>query len=50
MSFTDDEACLYVGISRSALFDYCLENPAFAEEREILKRKPNMQAKMNLVS
>ena len=50
MSFTDDECCLYVGISRSTLQLYMNENPKFAEDREVLKRSPNMKAKQNLVS
>lgn len=49
MSLTDDEACLMTWISRSALMDYCLKNEQFREQKELLKRKPSVQAKFNLV-
>ena len=45
-SFTDIEACLDVGISTTALYDYCNKNPEFAERKEELKKMPNLEAKL----
>lgn len=48
-SFTDEEACLHAEIDPKTLYRYCNENPAFASKKEILKKKPNLKAKMNLL-
>ena len=45
---TDREACLIADISPSALYDYCVENPKFAEQKELLKDKPKIAAKLNI--
>ncbi len=48
-SFTDQEACLFVGISTRQLYDYCKGNEQFREEKELLKSTPSIQAKMNII-
>lgn len=45
---SDREACLYVGISTTTLYDYCNDNPDFAERKELLKEQPKIKAKMNI--
>ena len=45
----DTEACVYAGISRQALYDYCNRNPSFADRKEELKKKPSTKAKLNIV-
>ena len=45
---TDREACLIADISPSSLYDYCLEHPDFAEQKELLKDKPKIAAKLNI--
>jgi len=42
---TDLEACCYADISKTALYDYCKKNDAFAERKETLKNKPLMQSR-----
>ncbi len=48
-AFTDEMACLYAGISKTTLYDYCKENEAFAERKELLKNSPNLKAQNELV-
>jgi len=48
MGFTDIECSLYAGIAVSTLYNYCRDNTKFAEDKEILKHKPKMRAKINL--
>lgn len=48
-AFTDEMACLYVGISETALYEYCQKNPKFAERKEKLKVTPNLKAQETLV-
>ena len=48
-AFTDEMACLYVGISTTTLYRYCEENPEFRERKELLKRSPDLQAQKTLV-
>ena len=48
-SFTDDEACLYAWISKPTLYEYCKVHPEFTDQKEQLKKKPNLKAKMNKV-
>lgn len=45
---SDREACLIADISPSTLYDYCTENPDFAERKELLKDKPKIKAKLNV--
>lgn len=45
---SDREACLYADIACQTLYDYCTKNPEFAEQKELLKEQPKMQAKLNV--
>lgn len=45
----DTECCLYAGISRQALYDYCNKYPEFADRKEELKKQPSTTAKLNIV-
>lgn len=45
---TDLEACLYAGISHTAMYDWIKLNPEFAERKEQLKKSLNLVAKMRL--
>ena len=45
---SDREACLIANISPSTLYDYCNENPDFAERKELLKENIKTQAKLNV--
>jgi hypothetical protein len=45
---TDLEACLYANISKSTLYNYCEENPAFLERKEALKQHPTAKARLNV--
>ena len=44
----DLECCLYADISRQTLYDYCNKHPEFADRKETLKKKPSIQAKLNI--
>lgn len=46
---TDEEACLMANIWRTCFYDYCSKNPEYKERKEILKRKPLIKAKSNIV-
>ena len=48
-SFSDAEACLYAWISKQTLYDYCKRHPDFSDQKEELKNKPNIKAKMNWI-
>lgn len=45
---SDREACLIANISPSTLYDYCTENPEFAERKELLKEQVKTTAKLNI--
>lgn len=45
---TDKEAIFQADISSSAFYDYCKENPEFAERKEQLKDQTKYQARMNV--
>jgi hypothetical protein len=45
---TDEQCCLYVGISKQALYDYCHSHPEFTDRKELLKQQPTVQAKLNV--
>lgn len=47
--YTDKEACLYAGISPTALYNYQLKHPEFVERKEALRLSPNLMAKKVLV-
>jgi len=49
-SLTDDEACLYCNISKNTLYRFIERNPHFWNQKEILKQKPNIKAKLNKIS
>lgn len=42
----DVEACVFAGINKSTLYDYCTKNPGFTDRKEGLKTTPTMKAKM----
>ena len=45
MGCTDVEACLYAGISKPCLYDYCASNPEFSDRKEALKTSPAIKAR-----
>jgi len=49
-SYTDQEACLYAWINKATLYNYCEKNPWFIDQKEALKKQPNMLAKNNWLS
>ncbi len=46
-SFNDDEACIYAWISKNTLYSYIEKNPEFWTQKELLKKTPNIKAKLN---
>jgi hypothetical protein len=46
---TDEEACIYVDISMSTLYDYQERHPEFAERKKLLKQKPFLKARNTVV-
>lgn len=49
-AFTDEMACLYVGISKETLYEYCRKNPEFTDRKELLKISPDLLAQTKIVS
>lgn len=49
-SATDEQACLYAGISEVTLYRYIDKNPEFWKEKERLKKMPEFSAKKVLVN
>lgn len=49
LGLTDLECCLYAGISKDALYDYCNKYPKFSERKEELKKNPSIKAKRNIL-
>lgn len=47
-AMSDKEASLYAGIAPATLYSYCDKNPEFAERKELLKKQPNITAKINM--
>ncbi len=47
--YTDEEACLYAGISPSSLYNYQEQHPEFVERKQLLRKTPNLKAKKTLV-
>lgn len=48
-SLTDEECCLNANISPKTLYRYIKENPAFWQRKDLLKKHPNIQAKINWI-
>jgi hypothetical protein len=48
-SFTDAEACLYADISKPSLYKYIETHPEFSDQKEALKKTPNIKAKLNWI-
>ena len=46
---TDAECCLFCGIAKQTLYDYCNKYPEFADRKEDLKKHPAIQAKLNIL-
>jgi hypothetical protein len=49
MGCTDEEACLFANISKSALYEYQKKKPEFLEQKELSKFKPILKARMTVV-
>lgn len=47
---TDSQAAFYAGISATALYEYCRENPEFAQRKEALKETPILKARRTVVA
>ena len=45
---SDAECCLYAGICKQTLYDYCAKHPEFADRKEALKKQPSVKAKLNV--
>lgn len=48
MDYSDEEACLYAGISARTLYNYQEANPDFLQEKQLLKSNVRMKAKTNV--
>jgi hypothetical protein len=48
MGLSDKEACVYAGISKQTLYNYCEEHEEFLDRKELLKESVKMHAKINL--
>jgi hypothetical protein len=46
---TDEEACFYADIGKSTLYDYQNENPEFSERKNLLKQRPILLARQEVV-
>lgn len=46
---TDKQACFYAGVGLTAFYEYCKDNPDFAEWKEQLKENPIMMARQSVV-
>ena len=47
---TDEEACVYADVSESAFYRYCVKNPEFRERTTLLKNKPVLMARKEVVA
>ncbi len=45
---SDKEACSFVGIGNTTLYDYCQANPEFSERKEALKDMIKYRARVNI--
>ena len=50
MGGTDEEACFYAGIGKSALYNFQEKNPEFVERKEGLKLKPVLKARQTIIN
>lgn len=48
--FSDEQACAYVGISRTTLFRYESKRPEFRNRKAMLKLRPDIRAKLTVVA
>ncbi|MDQ7798539.1 MAG: hypothetical protein RDU76_06310 [Candidatus Edwardsbacteria bacterium] len=48
MGATDEEACIYAGISRSALDRYSQEHEGFRDRKALLKHTPKLRARITI--
>jgi hypothetical protein len=46
---SDGEACVHAGISAESLYSYQKSNPEFTKRKELLKEKPALAARRNIV-
>ncbi len=46
---TDEEACLHANIGRSTLYNYQNKNPKFVDRKELLKSRPVLMARNNVI-
>ena len=46
---TDTEACLYAGITRTTLHNYCTEENGFQNRKELLKDQPIMLSRFTIL-
>lgn len=47
---SDAEACSMVDIAKPTLYEYCKLNPDFSNQKEELKKRPALKAKLNVVN
>lgn len=50
MGCTDEEACLYAGISTSPFYKYQSENKEFKDEKEVWKKNPILKARQSVLN
>lgn len=48
-AFTDDQACIFAGISKNTLYDYIQRKPEFGNRKEELKSRVDIKAKLALI-
>lgn len=49
-AMSDEQACSYAGISKQTLYNHQMANPEFVDRKEMLKMKPDIKAKVTIVS
>ena len=47
---TDEEACLYADIAPSTLYAYQTKNKEFLERKQLLRQRPVLKARMELIT
>ncbi len=48
-TFTDEEACLHVGIAPKTLYNYQKKHPEYVQRKQALRKKPNLAIKKELI-